>query len=190
MPQIILGPGLEKLDGSLQKLTYSFLTKLASDDTVPGLHIEPIKNSVDPRARTGRVDISYRAVLFKLQGSQHDASYVFAGTYPHDKAIEIAKNPKININPRNGVAELIPVDDTAPTTPPVAPVAVAPPVAADGERSLRSAPVHRGGPDKPRLRRSVRCGGNGSRRRRRRARVRLLGAGILAGERTGRSLHR
>ncbi|MGO9349552.1 MAG: 3'-5' exonuclease [Mycobacterium sp.] len=138
MPQIILGPGLEKLDGSLQKLTYSFLTKLASDDTVPGLHIEPIKNSADPRARTGRVDISYRAVLFKLQGSQHDASYVFAGTYPHDKAIAIAKSSKININPRNGVAELIPVDDTAPTALPAAPAPVAPPVAADGERSLRA----------------------------------------------------
>lgn len=138
MPQIILGPGLEKLDGSLQKLTYSFLTKLAGDDTVPGLHIEPIKNSVDPRARTGRVDISYRAVLFKLQGSQHDASYVFAGTYPHDKAIAIAKSSKININPRNGVAELIPVDDTAPAAPPVAPAPVVAPAAADGERSLRA----------------------------------------------------
>jgi superfamily I DNA/RNA helicase len=139
VPQIILGPGLEKLDGSLQKLTYSFLTKLASDDTVPGLHIEPIKNSVDPRARTGRVDISYRAVLFKLQGSQHDASYVFAGTYPHDKAIAIAKSSKIDINPRNGVAELIPVDETAPAEPPVAPEPiVAPPVATDGEQCLRA----------------------------------------------------
>jgi superfamily I DNA/RNA helicase len=118
VPQIILGPGLEKLDGSLQKLTYSFLTKLAKDDTTPGLHIEPIINSVDSRARTGRVDQSFRAVLFKLQGSQQDASYIFAGTYPHDKAIAIAKNSKININPRNGVAELIPIDDTPPVTAP------------------------------------------------------------------------
>ena len=190
MPQIILGPGLEKLDGSLQKLTYSFLTKLASDDTVPGLHIEPIKNSVDPRARTGRVDISYRAVLFKLQGSQHDASYVFAGTYPHDKAIAIAKSSKININPRNGVAELIPVEETAPAAPPVAPAPVAPPVATDGERSLRAREYTVEDLTRPRLRRSVRCGRTGSRRRRRRARVRLLGAGILAGQRAGRSLHR
>ncbi len=114
MPQIILGPGLERLDGSLQKLTYSFLTKLAKDDNAPGLHIEPINNSVDPRARTGRVDQSFRAVLFKLQGSQQDASYVFAGTYPHDKAITVAKNSRIDINPRNGVADLIPIDDTAP----------------------------------------------------------------------------
>lgn len=121
MPQIVLGPGLKKLDGSLQKATYGFLTKLAADDTAPGLHIEPINNSVDARARTGRVDLSYRAVLFKLQGSQHEASYVFAGTYPHDEAIEVAQKSRININPRNGVAELIPVDDTAPPAPPPPP---------------------------------------------------------------------
>ncbi|OBG06228.1 UvrD-helicase domain-containing protein [Mycolicibacter sinensis] len=139
MPQIILGPGLDKLDGSLQKLTFSFLAKLAKDDTGGGLHIEPIKNSVDSRARTGRVDLSYRAVLFKLQGRQHEASYVFAGTYPHDEAIAIAKTRKLDINPRNGIAELIPVDDVAPATPTVAPQQIpAPASGADSERSLRA----------------------------------------------------
>lgn len=139
MPQIILGPGLEKIDGSLQKATYSFLAKLAHDDTVPGLHIEPINNSVDTRARTGRVDLSNRAVLFKLQGSQKDASYLFIGTFPHDEAISIAQKSRVNINPRNGVAELIPVDE--PNPPPLAvydpPTAVAS-AAADEQPSLRA----------------------------------------------------
>nr|WP_090276605.1 3'-5' exonuclease [Mycolicibacterium komanii]CRL70036.1 UvrD/REP helicase [Mycolicibacterium komanii] len=137
MPQIILGPGLKKLDGSLQKATYGFLTKLAADDTAPGLHIEPINNSVDPRVRTGRVDISYRAVLFKLQGSQEDASYVFAGTYPHDEAIEVAQKSKIQINPRNGVAELIPVDDVVAPPTPVSLPPTAPAAVESAERSLR-----------------------------------------------------
>lgn len=127
MAQIILGPGLAGMDGSLHQATYRFLAKLAADDTAPGLHIEPINNSSDARARTGRVDISNRAVLFKLQGSQHEASYVFIGTFPHDEAIAIAQKSRVNINPRNGVAELIPVDEqparapaTAPSPPPVA----------------------------------------------------------------------
>ncbi|MGV0834497.1 3'-5' exonuclease [Mycolicibacterium thermoresistibile] len=140
MPQIILGPGLKKLDGSLQKATYAFLTKLAADDTTNGLHIEPIINSVDPRARTGRVDDSFRAVLFKLQGSQGDASYVFAGTYPHDEAIHVAKTSQISINPRNGVAELIPVDaNVAPPPVPVTPPqpAAPPMVSEPAEQSLR-----------------------------------------------------
>ncbi|BBY73586.1 DNA helicase [Mycolicibacterium parafortuitum] len=137
MPQIILGPGLKKLDGSLQKATYSFLTKLAADDTTPGLHIEPINNSADPRARTGRVDLSFRAVLFKLQGSQDEASYVFAGTYPHDEAIAVAQKSKISINPRNGVAELIPVEEFTPPPAPAAPPTIAPAPVEIAEPSLR-----------------------------------------------------
>lgn len=141
MPQIIMGPGLSTMDGSLHQLTYRFLAKLAADDTAPGLHIEPINNSADPRARTGRVDISYRAVLFKLQGSQQDASYVFIGTFPHDEAISIAQKSRVSINPRNGVAELIPVDDQpaveqVPVTPPPPPVTICPP-AFETEPSLR-----------------------------------------------------
>lgn len=112
MPQIILGPGLAKLDGSLQKDAYKFLANLAKSDKPSGLHIEPINNSVDRRARTGRVNDSFRAVLFKIQGSGDEASYVFAGVYPHDEAIAVAQKSRMEINPRNGIAELIPVDVT------------------------------------------------------------------------------
>lgn len=133
MPQIILGPGLDKIDGSLQKATYAFLAKLAKSDQGAGLHIEPINGSADPRARTGRVDLSNRAVLFKIQGSGADASYIFAGTYPHDEAIEIARKSRMDINARNGIAELIPVDP--------APRAPAPP-----RREPREAPAPARGP--------------------------------------------
>ncbi|KXP01534.1 3'-5' exonuclease [Tsukamurella pseudospumae] len=116
MPQIILGPGLNKIDGSLQKATYAFLQKLTKSDEAPGLHIEPINNSADSRVRTGRVDISNRAVLFKIQGSGNEAAYVFAGTYPHDEAIAVAQKFRMDINPRNGIAELIAVGGPEATT--------------------------------------------------------------------------
>ncbi|PZU02185.1 MAG: DNA helicase UvrD [Gordonia sp. (in: high G+C Gram-positive bacteria)] len=139
MAQIILGPGLAAMDGSLHQATYRFLTKLAADDTAPGLHIEPINNCIDPRARTGRVDISNRAVLFKLQGSQETASYVFIGTFQHDEAIAVAQKTRVNINPRNGVAELIPVDDQPASAQAVAPSArpAVTPSEPDADRSLR-----------------------------------------------------
>ena len=54
MPQIILGPGNKKVDGSVQKQVMGFLFKLAEDDTAPGLHIEPMHSPADARAR-GRV---------------------------------------------------------------------------------------------------------------------------------------
>ncbi|OZC49296.1 DNA helicase UvrD [Rhodococcus sp. RS1C4] len=114
MPQIVIGRGLDKIDGSLHKATYAFLSKLSANDDNKSLHIEPINNSADPRARTGRVDISNRAVLFKLQGSGQEASYVFIGTFQHDEAIKIAQTRRMTINPRNGVAELLPVEDAPP----------------------------------------------------------------------------
>ncbi len=50
----------------MKKKAFAFLEKLAEDDTLPGLHVEPIAHSADPRARTGRVDDFYRAVLFRI----------------------------------------------------------------------------------------------------------------------------
>ena len=40
--------------------------------------------------RTGRVDLFYRAVLFRVPG-QHEPTYVFYGIWPHNEAIAVAK---------------------------------------------------------------------------------------------------
>ncbi|RPF20983.1 UvrD-helicase domain-containing protein [Myceligenerans xiligouense] len=134
MPQIILGPQPKKsLDGSVKKAVFSFLEKLQADDTAPGLHIEPINGSHDPRVRTGRVSEFWRAVLVKVQGGG-DAHYVYLGTFAHDDAIAFAKTASVRINPRNGIAELIQADlesrpepslpeatDTTPPQPPTVP---------------------------------------------------------------------
>ena len=108
----------------------TFLEKLGESDATPGLHIEPINGSVDPRARTGRVDIHYRAVLFRIDPPQGDTHYIYAGTWNHDEGTEKAKKLALHVNPVNGVLELreaiaahepdvaVPVTETAP---PVAP---------------------------------------------------------------------
>ena len=113
MPQIILGPNPTNLDGSVRKAAYSFLEKLSENDTSPGLHIEPITGSADPRVRTGRVNDFWRAVLVRLQGQSENAHYIYLGTYPHDEAIKFAKTASVRINPQNGIAELIAADQTS-----------------------------------------------------------------------------
>ena len=45
-----------KLDGSVRAQAMTFLQKLSTDDTTPGLHVEPIAHSTDSRVRTGRVN--------------------------------------------------------------------------------------------------------------------------------------
>ncbi|GAB6902718.1 3'-5' exonuclease [Kineosporia succinea] len=105
MPIIVMTKQGSKLDASIKKKAYSFLEKLAEDDTTLGLHIEPIQNSADPKVRTGRVDQAYRAVLFRLPGEQ-ETTYVFYGIWMHDDAIAIAKKVVLELNPVNGITEI------------------------------------------------------------------------------------
>ena len=141
MPTIIMSKPANKLEPSLRKKAYAFLEKLGEDDTSPGLHIEPITNSADDKVRTGRVDQSFRAVLFRVPGTDQPA-YVFYGIFPHDEAIAVAKKTRLKLNPVNGVAEITVVAEAPPPAPPVAatppsdrrsvpPSAVAPPLLVD-----------------------------------------------------------
>lgn len=121
MPQIILGPQQHapQIDGSVRGKAYSFLAKLAENDELPGLHIEPIVRAADPRVRTGRVDKFWRAVLFKVQGQSQEALYVYLGVWPHDAAADFAVKAKLQVNPVNGIAELLLSETAGPDAPPV-----------------------------------------------------------------------
>ena len=105
MPTIIMSKPASKLEPALKKKAYAFLEKLSEDDTSPGLHIEPITNSADDKVRTGRVDQSYRAVLFRVPG-KGEPIYVFYGIWPHDEAITVAKKTRLTVNPVNGITEI------------------------------------------------------------------------------------
>lgn len=94
-----------RLDPSVHKKAFSFMSKLTTDDTTPGLHIEPIRNAADPRVRTGRVDHQYRAVLFRIPQGR-DTTYVFHGIWNHDEAIAVAQRTELRVNPANGLAEI------------------------------------------------------------------------------------
>lgn len=148
MPTIIMTKPASKLDPAIKKKAYAFLEKLGDDDTAPGLHIEPIVHSADPRVRTGRVDQSYRAVLFKVPQDQ-SVVYVFHGIWPHDEAIEVASNTVLKLNPVNGIAEIIaapaiparePQFELAESISPV-PLPIAPPSNTEPERIVAGEPV-------------------------------------------------
>jgi hypothetical protein len=113
MPTIIMSKPASKLEPALKKKAYAFLEKLGENDTSPGLHIEPIANSADDKVRTGRVDQSYRAVLFRVPG-QSEPMYVFYGIWPHDEAIAVAKKTRLALNPVNGVTEITTVVEAPP----------------------------------------------------------------------------
>jgi len=110
---ITMHKNMSKMEKSIKGKAFEFLFKLGQDDTAPGLHIEPIRNSADRRFRTGRVDKFWRAVLFKLTGKT-GTSWVIYGVYPHDDAIKLAASLKLDVNPTNGVTEITLVDKVDP----------------------------------------------------------------------------
>jgi superfamily I DNA/RNA helicase len=96
---------MSKLDGSIKNKVYDFFEKLSADDTQPSLHIEPMKAAVDPRVRTGRVDLHYRAVLFRVDDKSSGPTYIYMGTWGHDEAIKLAERATLRVNPINGTLE-------------------------------------------------------------------------------------
>ena len=136
MPTIVMTPYMTRIDGALKKKAWAFIEKLSTGDDSPGLHIEPIKGSVDPRVRTGRVDQQFRAVLFKVQGTGPEAYYVLHGVWNHDEANAIAEKSRLSLNPVNGVLELV-QEEVVPT---VAKPASAPSVDAGPGAEAEAAP--------------------------------------------------
>lgn len=108
--------GMSKLDGSVKNKVYDFFEKLAADDTSAKLHIEPMKGAVDSRVRTGRVDLYWRAVLFRVDDKQSGPTYIYMGTWPHDDAIKLAERATLRVNPINGTLEGL-IGESAPATP-------------------------------------------------------------------------
>ncbi|GAA2961060.1 3'-5' exonuclease [Glutamicibacter bergerei] len=106
MPGIVFAKTKDKLDNSVKSLVMNFLEKLQEDDTAPGLHIERLKNVADARVRTGRVNDMWRAVLFRLETGT-TPTYVYYGTWSHDKAIDIASRSTLQMNPVFGIPEII-----------------------------------------------------------------------------------
>jgi superfamily I DNA/RNA helicase len=96
----------DKIDGAMKAKVYSFFEKLQKDDTAPGLHIEPMQSPADPRVRTGRIDLNYRAVLFKV-AFENIPHYFYYGAWPHDQAIDVARSSVLQVNSVNGVLEVL-----------------------------------------------------------------------------------
>lgn len=105
MPTLIWSKVKDGLDPSMKKKAYAFFEKLQESDELPGLHIEPIVGSLDPRVRTGRVDDNFRCVLFKITAG-NEPVYVIHGVWKHDDANRLAERVRLSMNPINGVPEV------------------------------------------------------------------------------------
>ncbi len=93
------------VDGSLKGKAFDFLRKLLEDADRAGLDLKLPKGAADPRVRTARVDLNYRAVLFAA-GRGEAETLVLAAIRPHDDAYRYAERIQMRVNPANGTFEI------------------------------------------------------------------------------------
>ncbi|MBB5154191.1 UvrD-helicase domain-containing protein [Saccharopolyspora phatthalungensis] len=108
-----------KLDGSLKKNAWDLLRKLSSSADSSGLNLKIPQGAIDRRVRVARVNDNFRAVLFAA-GTLDEATYVLVAIKPHDLAYQYASTLKMQVNPMNGVFEVLKSADAAPVAEPPA----------------------------------------------------------------------
>ena len=102
-----------KLDRSLQDKVADALARF--EDTVhAGRHLEPIKNALDPRLRSIRIDQFWRGVVL---APESDDVYALLKVLPHDDAYAWARRQRASVNRATGVIELrdvVAIDEQLP----------------------------------------------------------------------------
>ncbi|WP_151641609.1 3'-5' exonuclease [Corynebacterium sp. 11A] len=97
---LMMGKNFHSVPG-MEKQILAFIEKIQKDPSHPSLRIKPLKNTADPRVRTGRVTDKYRAVLVELDGS-NGRLFMLLHVDNHDEAIAYAQTVTVKINSTNG----------------------------------------------------------------------------------------
>ncbi len=85
-----------KLGSDLQKKVMATLAKLAENSDTPGLNLESYQAAADPRARTIRINQSWRAILAAPEGG--DDTYIVFAVLPHDETDKWMAKNRFSIN--------------------------------------------------------------------------------------------
>ena len=91
-----------KLEKTVQRAVTAAIEKFP-DQTYAGAHLEKIRDSVDDRIRTIRVDGYWRGVVLAPESGD---TYCLVTVLPHDKAIAYARSHRFSVNQALGVLEV------------------------------------------------------------------------------------
>lgn len=118
MPTVALGTefldAYARIPRSKQRKVGQFIEKFKRDPTVRSINYEKIHAVKDPKVRTVRIDVQYRAIV--LHPDEGDV-YVLAWVDNHDEAMEWAKNRVFPINPVTGALQVINLEEVQKILP-------------------------------------------------------------------------
>jgi hypothetical protein len=91
-----------KLEKTVQRAVTAAIDKFP-DQTYAGTHLEKIRDSLDNRIRTIRVDGYWRGVVLAPESGD---TYCLVTVLPHDKAIAYARSHRFSVNQALGILEV------------------------------------------------------------------------------------
>ncbi len=122
-----------------QKRVRAFIEKFKADPTQPGIHYEPIHDTVDEAVRTVRIGDDYRAIVIRPdQGNV----FLLVWVAHHDEAMAWASRKRFAVHPHTGTLQVwepvagAPANDTAPAPAPMSVVKTDPSAAVPSGRLL------------------------------------------------------
>lgn len=102
-------------DRAVQRKVYDFLDTVQNDEAKATGLIETVSGARDDRVRLGRIGLGHSAILFHVVPAAGDGSYVYVGAWDDATAAELAPRAELQVNPVNGVLDLVLHDADAGT---------------------------------------------------------------------------
>jgi len=95
-----------------QNKVHEFATKFRENPRAPGIHYEPIQHARDPRLKSVRIGLDYRAILLAPDDGE---VFVLLWVDHHDEAYRWAVNRQVDVHPATGALQLyVTAEDALP----------------------------------------------------------------------------
>lgn len=116
-----------ELERAVQRRVYDFLDTVQNDEPTAARLIETVVGARDERVRLGRIGLGHSAILFQVVPAKGEGSYVYVGAWQDTAAAELAPRAELQVNPVNGVLDLVVHEAGAEIVPAVTTTAPQPP---------------------------------------------------------------
>lgn len=102
------------LPRKIQGKVTEFINKFRNNPTAPGIHYEKIRNAIDGKIWSVRIDDTYRGIVARQEKS---GVYLLLWVDHHDEAYAWAQRKRCEVNPKSGAIQVFDVQEIAEPAP-------------------------------------------------------------------------
>lgn len=96
------------LPRKIQKKVTEFLNKFKNNPNSPGIHYEKLKDGIDNKICSVRIDDAYRCIVAR---QEETGVYLMLWVDHHDEAYDWAKRKRCEVNPKSGAIQVFNIEE-------------------------------------------------------------------------------